>query len=269
MNTQIFYFSGTGNSLFAAQKLSKHLPNSEIVPMVGAYEKGMKEIHAETVGFIFPVHAFSLPRLVERFIESLSFKPGTYIFALATRGGSSCRVFEEINKILSQKGLLLHCSSFVEMPNNYLTLFGIPGADDITRLTGQAQSQIEQIAPIIMRRETYHPKDPHYSFIEKNILFPLLAGVHKKTKFFNYGNRFYADTKCNGCSLCSRVCLAGRIAMNHGKPAWDRKVECQYCLACIQYCPCQAVQIKRTKTPGLGRYNHPEITAADIIAEKY
>ena len=120
MNTQIFYFSGTGNSLSIAQKLSERLPNSEVVPIVSSYKNGVKEIDAETVGFIFPVHAFSLPKLVEEFIKSLSFKTDTYIFAMATRGGSCCRVFEEINKILSQKGFSLHSYSFVEMPNNYL-----------------------------------------------------------------------------------------------------------------------------------------------------
>ena len=268
MTTQIFYFSGTGNSLSIAQKLSERLPDSEIVPIVSSYKNGVKEIKAETVGFIFPIHAFSLPKLVEEFIKSLSLKPDTYIFAMATRGGSCCKAFEEIDKILSQKGLRLHSYSFVEMPNNYLTLFGIPTDADINRLTAQAQKQIEQMAAIIKSRERYQPKDPHYSYAEKNILFPFLERVYKKTKFFNYGNRFYADSKCNGCSLCSKICLSGKITMNNDRPEWNKNVECLLCLACIHYCPCHAVQIRKTKTPHLGRYHHPEITAADIMAEK-
>ena len=268
MNTQIFYFSGTGNSFSIAQKLSERLSNSETVPMVSSYKNGVKEIEAEAVGFVFPIHAFSLPKLVEEFVTSLSLKPDAYVFAMATRGGSCCKAFEEIDKLLSQKGLTLHSYSFVEMPNNYLTLFGVPSDADISRLISQAQEQVEQMAAAVKAREIYRQKDPHYSFAEKNILFPLLKRVYKKTKFFHYGNRFYTDSKCNGCSICSEVCLSGKIAMNNGKPEWKKNIECFLCLACIHYCPCHAVQIKKTKTPHLGRYHHPEIAAADIMAEK-
>lgn len=268
MNTQIFYFSGTGNSLSVAQKLSEQLPDSEIVPIVSAYKNGVKEIKTKTIGFVFPIHAFSLPKLVENFIKSLSLEPDTYIFALATRGGSPCKAFEEIEKIVSQKGARLHSYAFVEMPNNYLTLFGIPSDTDISRLTAQAQEQTEQMAAAVRAQEIYQPKDPHDSYAEKNILFPLLTRVYKKTRFFNYGNRFYADSKCNGCSLCSKVCLSEKITMNKDKPEWNKNTECFLCLACIHYCPCQAVQIRKTKTPRLGRYHHPDITAADIMEEK-
>jgi len=34
MSTEIYYFSGTGNSLFIARELQRRLPGSELIPIV-------------------------------------------------------------------------------------------------------------------------------------------------------------------------------------------------------------------------------------------
>ena len=35
MNTEIYYFSGTGNSLFVAKELQKRLTDSNLIPIIG------------------------------------------------------------------------------------------------------------------------------------------------------------------------------------------------------------------------------------------
>jgi flavodoxin len=37
MSTEIFYVSGTGNSLYVARELNKKLPNSKIVSLIFLY----------------------------------------------------------------------------------------------------------------------------------------------------------------------------------------------------------------------------------------
>lgn len=201
MDTVIFYFSGTGNSLFIARELARRLPGAETVPMVRAYRNGMRDVPAQAVGFVFPVHAFSLPGFVETFIKSLRLRPNAYLFAAATRGGSACRAFERMDRIFSRQGLCLQSRRFIDMPNNYLTLFKIPWEEEAARLTAQAREQADELAGHILARQVYRPRDPHDSFMESRVLFPLLERVFKATHFLHYGDRLCADAQCTGCSL--------------------------------------------------------------------
>ena len=61
----IFYFSGTGNSQWVAKQLASQLGDT-LIPM--ADEEALNEVYAcakgERVGFVFPVYAWSPPKVV-------------------------------------------------------------------------------------------------------------------------------------------------------------------------------------------------------------
>ena len=67
----IFYFTGTGNSGFIAEELSKILKD-EIISIADLMKKSenlsftLKD--KESIGFVFPVYAWGPPRMVEDFI---------------------------------------------------------------------------------------------------------------------------------------------------------------------------------------------------------
>jgi hypothetical protein len=54
MCTEIYYFSGTGNSLHVAKELQKRLPDAELVPILGLVGEGSVRTRGVTVGFVFP-----------------------------------------------------------------------------------------------------------------------------------------------------------------------------------------------------------------------
>jgi flavodoxin len=54
MSTEIYYFSGTGNSLHVAKELQKRLPGSKLIPIVSFLDNDVVIIKGETVGFVFP-----------------------------------------------------------------------------------------------------------------------------------------------------------------------------------------------------------------------
>ena len=78
---------------------------------------------------------------------------------------------------------------------------------------------------------------------------------------------FLLDESCIGCGTCEAVCTSGRIRIKDGKPVWI-KDECNYCYACFNYCPEQAIGVKYY-TKKLGRYHHPNITSKDIAEQKW
>ena len=71
MSTEIYYFSGTGNSLYVARELQKRIPDSIIIPMVSLLNKKVIPTQGEAVGFVFPVHALTIPIAVKKFIRKI------------------------------------------------------------------------------------------------------------------------------------------------------------------------------------------------------
>jgi MinD superfamily P-loop ATPase len=93
--------------------------------------------------------------------------------------------------------------------------------------------------------------------IFSSIIYQLAAPHIPKTD-----KRFRADEKCSRCGICQKVCPVNNIEMIDGKPAW--KGHCEQCLACLQWCPEQAIQYGKNTT-GRKRYHHPEVKISDLI----
>ena len=132
----IFYFSGTGNSHWAATLLGKHL-NEHIVSISELTETDTKFVleKDEIVGFVFPVHGWRVPRIVSDFMQTLEFKEGNfqnknshYTFCLLTAGDSIGRTMErfvsELKEVKTESTLELNAVEAVIMPESYV---GLPG----------------------------------------------------------------------------------------------------------------------------------------------
>ncbi|MGZ7445128.1 EFR1 family ferrodoxin [Paenibacillus sp. TH7-28] len=265
MSMQIFYFSGTGNSLYIAQELHKSFPEATVVPVIQWSDFHIK---ADAVGFVFPVHAFTMPAPVKHFLEKINLEEASYLFAIATRGGSPCNVFLDMNRQLRKKGKVLNARWFIDMPNNFCHIADTPDQALIERLCAEALVKLEPIKTAIKNREEVHAPDSEKSFWRKRLIFPALSVVLRKTNYLHTDKNFYADDRCSGCGLCSKVCLSGKIEQQDGRPVWKEETECYFCFACINYCPRQAIQIRKTRSMTKGRYRHPLYTTHDIAQQK-
>lgn len=271
MKMQIYYFSGTGNSLHVACELQKRIPEARLVPMLGALKANELVTTGDIIGLVFPVHAFSVPFPVKEFLQRVKMQSASYIFAIATRGGSPCKVFTDINRIINKKGSKLAATFNLNMPNNYIPNFELPTEEEINRLEAEMQKKLANIQAVILNKQQYYESEsgsPFLLLLFKQILFPILSSLFHLTRYFNMEKGFYADNKCNGCGICQKVCPAEKIAMKDGKPEWQNGVPCTFCFACLHYCPAKAVQIKKTTTPIKGRYHHPQVNATEIARQK-
>lgn len=66
----IFYLSGTGNSLYAAESIAKELEACRLEGITG-YLKAPYEVQDEVVGIVCPVHCMALPPVVEIFLQQV------------------------------------------------------------------------------------------------------------------------------------------------------------------------------------------------------
>jgi len=272
MGPEIYYFSGTGNSLHVAKELQKRIPETKLIPIVSLLNKDFIDSGSDTVGFVFPIHLAMSPAPVVKFIKKPDLSSAEYIFAIATRAGTQHRAFIDIENILKKKGKRLDSFFTLNMASNDPKFEGWQAAteEEIAKMESEVQNKLDSIQKIILNREKSREKDTDFKMSVP--VFPILSLILPFLNRF-YNVEFYADAKCKSCGTCEKVCLSGKVKIIYGKPVWQKDVQCFSCHACLNYCPEYAVQIKSSRllksyTTENERYSHPYATKEDIAEQK-
>lgn len=273
MKTEIYYFSGTGNSLHVGKELQKRIPGVEIIPIVSLLDRETIVTHADILGFVFPLHLTTLPSPVRQFIEKLDASSAHYIFSIVTRFGTFCLANICVERLLRKQGKHLNARFVINMASNSPT--GIkPGKGDakwvsriskenVARLESKVQSHLDSIKKILVSQENYPSRQ------SRNFFLPLLERVfyhlirNTKTQI-----DFVTDQTCTGCGICEEVCPSRKTKLHDSRPLWQKNVNCYYCYACFNFCPTQSILVRNKYSKKDGRYFHPDITARDIVNQK-
>jgi ferredoxin len=256
MNTQLYVYTGTGNSLWVARQLAKELKDASLEFMSGSPRNLVAEV--DQVGLIFPVHIWGLPHHVIRFVNHLQSRPETYVFAVAVNAGQVAATLLQLKKLMINQGWLLATGYSVVMPTNYIPWGGPGPLETQQQLFEGAQVKVKKIADSVLRGERREvERGPFW----QNVLFPWFYKMSFR-QVPRMDKNFWADDKCNGCEICSKICPVHNIEMLKGKPTWLH--QCEQCFACLQWCPQEAIQYGK-KTPKYQRYHHPEITLKDLL----
>ena len=70
MTTEIYYFTGTGNSLVVASGLSERL-GGDLIPVASCVGHDAIRSRADVIGIVFPVYYGELPVIMKRFAGKL------------------------------------------------------------------------------------------------------------------------------------------------------------------------------------------------------
>jgi ferredoxin/flavodoxin len=262
MKTTIYYFTGTGNSLKVAKDLANHLEGCELIPIAKVWDIENLESNHEKVGFIFPLYWSGLPKIVDDFINKIDLSKSKYFFCVITSAGDiNEQPIQQIEGILRKKSKILNAGFYITMPNNYILGFGITPEAKQKLLFESAIKQISDIAKRIKSREDNLSQD----VLNKDVSRSKRMNKSFRERVFESDKSFYSDEKCTSCGICKDVCPVNNIELDEGRPRWQHR--CQQCLACINFCPEEAIQFN-TKSVNMGRYHHPEITLKEIINQK-
>lgn len=241
----IYCFSGTGNSLVAAQRLSR-LTGSPLLPMT-AKEAVLPSADDDVWGLVFPVYAWGLPAIVEAFIKRLKVTVNVndeaampYTFALLTCGDDVGRADVLLRRALQAKGVTLNAVFSVQMRNTYVCLpgFDVDSAEVVRTKEQAAHTRLEEIAVRIINRKPSVPGDVHpgpFPWTKSHVLRPLFNA------FLTHDSGFHVNpSTCTRCGMCGKVCPLGNIAKNADNlPTWQGR--CTLCLRCYHACPHHAV----------------------------
>jgi Flavodoxins len=103
MDSVIYCFSSTGNSLKVAKDLAYNMDNTKLIKIC---RDSMNESDCRTykrVGIIFPVYYYGMPVIVREFVENMEFSANSYVYAVATCGGSVGAAIRKLKNILKKR----------------------------------------------------------------------------------------------------------------------------------------------------------------------
>ncbi len=247
----ILYFSGTGNSAYAAKRIGAQLNDETLNLFEKIRTSDFSELRSSRPWIIAaPTYAWRIPRIVQKWLEHTTLSGSRDIYFVMTCGGSMGNAGKYLENLCSKKGMNYRGCIGITMPENYIALFSTPTKEKALQLIGQAENVIDQAAACI-KKDTPFPQ-PALTFIDKinssivNILFyPVF--VHAK--------KFYATANCISCGKCAGVCPLQNIHLENGRPVW--KNHCTHCMACICRCPKEAIEYGK-HSQNLPRYICPK-----------
>lgn len=248
----IYYFSGTGNTEWAARRIAE--ATGETLYDMAAGAAGAPQ-DGEIVGFCFPVHGWRPPKIVRRFIAGLHIEGrGRYCFALATCGDSTGRCMDILQRDLGAIGLRADSLFSILMPESYvaLPLFRTdPKPKEQAKIAAAEKALTTEIIPAIKARR------PGIASLERGYLpytYTYVLGAWFNRYRIDDGPFRVDSDLCVGCSRCAKACPTDNIEMSEdGRPVWKHDGSCTACLACYHHCPHHAIEYGRW-TKGKGQY---------------
>ncbi|MGP1437194.1 MAG: EFR1 family ferrodoxin [Phocaeicola sp.] len=247
----IFYFSGTGNTRWAAEQIAA--ATGEELINIAANLQSNNEFHLkddERIGFCFPIHGWRPPFIVREFVKQLHIKnaDGHFCFGFATCGDDVGLTFDYLKEDLESAGLHLNSAFSIIMPESYIfpIIDSIDKPEVAEKKKKNGKKALETILPDIINRKSGIRKvnESHWPRLNSKVIgsFFLKKWVSDKP--------FHVDPKlCIRCGVCAMVCPVKNIKGGSGlSPEWLHNGLCTTCFSCYHHCPKHAIEFgNRTK----------------------
>lgn len=241
----VLYFSGTGNSRYAAKRIAE-ISGDEIISINQRIKNGDYSPVKSEKPFVFvgPVYAGRFPRIMEEYIRKTTFSGTRRTYFVGTCAATPWATVQYVEKLCNEKNFSLLGFHSVVMPQGYLAGGGTQPKEINEKILKEAEPQITAIAETIREKQILPKEQPGKSIMSK-VLNPIMYSVMISAK------NFRVTDKCNGCGKCEQLCPLNNVKLKSGKPVWGK--DCTHCMACISGCPHEAIEYGK-KTVGKPRY---------------
>lgn len=247
----ILYYTGTGNSEYAARRISAAI-NDDCINLFEKLRKNdFSEIHSEKPFVIVtPTYGWQIPHILRDWILNTVLSGNKNIYFVMTCGGEIGNSTKYVRKICQDKMMnFMGCAEIV-MPENYIAMFGVPEKKEALSIIDRAEPIIDKIANQILQNEYIENKpvgifDKLKSSVVNAVYYPV----------FLHAKKFTVSDACMSCGKCASLCVMNNIKLVNGKPEW--KDTCTHCMACICGCPAEAIEYG-SKSKGKPRYSCPK-----------
>ena len=269
----IFYFSGTGNSRWAAHRLADQTGEETVfIPDVTDNNCCFTLRTDERLGFVFPVHGWRPPKLVRQFVSRLTVKmekdtpEKPYTYMVCTAGDSIGRTMEIFRDDLSRRGWSLDAAFTLIMPESYvgLPMMDVDTKEKETAKLRQARKDLDIFAGNILHRVKAEKlvKGPIPCFFSGPVGGYFVHRLVTDRKFR------VEEERCIRCGKCAEVCPVHDISGGKGLlPEWLHNGRCLTCFTCYHHCPRHAIEFGK-QTRHKGQYFLTEQTITQVSEVK-
>jgi len=277
----IFYFTGTGNSLWVAKQLSEAF-GEPLVSIAEQMQSDEEKLHftlrgGEKLFFVFPVHSWGIPKIVSQFIRQMQWDgyKSQPVYMVCTCGDECGYTDRILRKKLAHKGIALTGAYSLIMPNNYILMKGF-NVDSKEVEQQKLAAAPERLKAVVEAIHNGVEGGSTTSSSKASVAVPAqgqsitslyIVGTHPALKSYLVNwlfvafalkrNKFIATGVCISCGLCEKICPTKTIVMEEGHPEWESS-SCIQCTACIHRCPVRAIEYG-AETWKKGRYHHPDL----------
>lgn len=239
----IFYFSGTGNTWWVADRIKKQLDANNVnADTVSIESIDVKKADwwiktADLVFFGWPIYGSDMPEPIKNFVDNLlPIEKGKHIHTFCTQmafsGDGACFY----RKHFESKGLIIDSAKHFVMPSNISVWRGPLGApgnkERIAKIMARCEKKVERyIGSLLIGKYRITGK---YSY-------PLGILQRAPYRLMYKGLRSHVGVnkeRCQKCGLCASLCPSENITMS-GFPEFKGK--CSLCLRCYSFCPESAI----------------------------
>ena len=248
----ILYFSGTGNSGYAARRIAGGLgePLLCLNDRIKAGDTAPVET-GERLVIVTPTYAWRIPRIVEDWLlhtELTGAKQAWFVMTCGSEIGDADRYNR---RLCQEKDLACMGTAQIVMPENFIAMFNAPTVEEARRIVAKAEPFIDRAIAAIRAGHMFSPpRKKLYDRIASSALNPVFYPLFVKA------NSFTASDVCIGCGKCEKLCPLNNITLQNARPVWG--TNCTQCMACICYCPARAIEYGK-KSAGKPRYHFEEL----------
>lgn len=244
----VFYFSGTGNSRYVAQRIAVAL-DGQLLSMNDRIKAGdtLSVKADERLVIVTPTYAWRIPRLVENWLRRTEFLGARQAWFVMTCGSEIGNTAKYNRALCEEKQLTYMGTAQIIMPENYIAMFNAPQAEEARQIVAKAEPDIDRAISAIAAGQAFPvPRNNLYDRFMSGPVNPIFYSFFVKAK------AFAASNACTGCGQCVRLCPTNNITIQNGRPVWGS--DCTHCMACICHCPTEAIEYGK-KSAGKPRYH--------------
>lgn len=247
----VFYFTGTGNSLYIAKQIEE-APIS--IPQIIHRKK--QEYSADSVGIVAPVYGHEVPAMVKDFLKQAVFHTD-YFYIILTYGNRHGGAAELAKQLCDECGITVNYINVIMMVDNWLPGFDMNEQRKIDKKVEENMTAI--LADLAERKNMISEvadtdRAAHQQFLDRMSQMPADVWQHL----------LRVTESCVGCGICEKVCPSASIRAVDGKAVYTPG-NCQTCLACVHACPQKAIRLTIPEVNPEARYRNEHISLREII----
>ena len=234
------YFSGTGNSRYAAETFCREYEEGSAAFSIEDPQVIQAAKDADTLIFSYPVQYSTVPKILRDFItDNSSLWTGKKVFIIATMGLFSGDGSGALGRLLQSCGAEVIGGLHLMMPDSI-------GDEKALKRPLEKNRELIRKAEMKIKGAVRQFREGHPTKEGLGVLYRA-AGFFGQRLWFGHKTKHYTDRlkidaeKCIGCGKCVKLCPMENLVIQNKKAVTGDR--CTMCYRCINRCPKQAITL--------------------------